>query len=147
MELLIALFKNKIFLSVFLAGVIAQFLKFMIHPRDSRSMFSFLFASGGMPSAHAAAVSALVTAIYWSEGVSTVFVLAMIFAVVVLIDALGVRYATGENTMKINRLITILHQQFKVRLQHAKVLFGHTVSQVVVGMLLGWLITLWVFSL
>ena len=147
MELLIELFKNKIFLSVLFTGVIAQLIKWMIHPRDNRSLFSFLTASGGMPSAHAAAVSALVTAVYWTEGVSTLLVLAIVLAVIVIIDALGVRYATGENTMKINRLITILHQQFNVQLQHAKVLFGHTVSQVIVGILLGFFITLWVFSL
>ena len=42
MELFIELFKNKIFLSVLFAGVIAQLIKWIIHPRDNRGLFSFL---------------------------------------------------------------------------------------------------------
>ena len=148
MEWLAELFRNKIFLSVILASVIAQIIKYCIHRRqDHPQLKSFLFAAGGMPSSHSAGVVALATGVFLVEGISTLFVAAVVFALFVMIDASGVRYATGQNTIKINKLVTFLHHQFNLKLGHAKVLLGHTVSQVIVGAIVGWVVTMVVFSL
>ncbi|MFC4023705.1 divergent PAP2 family protein [Oceanobacillus longus] len=63
-------------------------------------------STGGMPSSHSAAVTALTTAIGIVEGVtSSVFALACIFSVITMFDASGVRRQAGEQAAVLNRLI------------------------------------------
>ena len=112
--------------------------------RDKRLDFRKLFASGGMPSSHSATVTALCTAAAKSQGLRTPeFAISFIFAYIVMHDAAGVRRAAGEQAKTLNSLVNSLFEHKPLYLnKKLKELIGHTPLEVVVGGLLGVLISL-----
>lgn len=90
--------------------------------------------SGGMPSAHTATVVALVTIIGLDGGASSpAFAVALLFAAVVMYDAMMVRYSSGEQG---EAILSIL-KQMKTTIKQPKVAKGHLPSEVAVGVLIG----------
>ena len=66
-----------------------------------------LWGAGGMPSAHSATVCAMVVATGRYCGVnSAVFAVAAVLSIIVMYDAMGVRYETGEQAKLLNRMFT-----------------------------------------
>jgi len=112
--------------------------------REKRLDLRKLFASGGMPSSHSAAVSSLAAAVFKTDGLrSTSFAIAFMFAFIVMYDALGVRRAAGEQARILNQLVNNLSEHKPVYLKkNLKELIGHTPLEVIVGALLGILIAL-----
>ncbi|KAI3950839.1 hypothetical protein MKW92_037943 [Papaver armeniacum] len=94
-------FGNLPILSALLAGFLAQFLKiFTTWYKEKRWTSKKLFDSGGMPSSHSAAVTALATAIGFQDGIGgwiggSLFPLAVVFAAVVMYDTSGVGLHAG----------------------------------------------------
>ena len=94
-----------------------------------------------MPSSHAAVVCALATSsvILLGWGAPTTAV-CFALAVIVMIDASGVRYETGKQAKILNKLIVELFspentpKEFNTKL---KELVGHTPFQVVMGAIFG----------
>lgn len=124
--------------------LIAQGAKYLIIAIKQRSFSQLrqLYLSGNMPSAHSASVTALVVVIGLRDGVgSGLFALAILFAAIVMYDAVMVRRSSGEQGAAIQQLIK--EQDSKVALPRAAK--GHTPVEVVVGMLLGALIGVVVF--
>ena len=72
-----------------IAWCVAQTLKVLIGVlKEKRFNFRWFVGTGGMPSSHAATVSAMTTAVGIRTGVDSVyFAIALLFAVVVLFDA------------------------------------------------------------
>ena len=69
----------------------------VIDQPKSSSVLLPLAPSGGMPSAHSATVVALAAIIGLTAGFdSAVFAVALLFAAVVMYDAMMVRYSSGE---------------------------------------------------
>jgi len=65
-----------------------------------------MIRTGGMPSSHSAMVSSLATGIALVEGVnSAVFDLAIVFALIVMYDASGVRRSVGIQAGILNKMI------------------------------------------
>ncbi|WP_164216547.1 divergent PAP2 family protein [Virgibacillus sp. YIM 98842] len=63
------------------------------------------FSTGGMPSSHSAAVAALSTGVGIVEDVtSTMFAISVVFAVIIMFDASGVRRQAGEQAVVLNQL-------------------------------------------
>ena len=131
------------------AWIIAQVAKAVINAIVNKK-FSLdrLVGDGGMPSGHSATVTALAVMCGLTEGFgSTVFGLAMIFAIVVMHDAMGVRREAGKHARSIISIVEQLNDYFsehddKIKTEKLKVLVGHTPLQVVVGSLLGAVIAL-----
>lgn len=93
-----------------------------------------LAPSGGMPSAHSATVVALAAIIGMVNGVDTpVFAVALLFAAVVMYDAMMVRYSSGEQ----GEAILAILKEVKSNIKHPKVAKGHLPSEVAVGTLIG----------
>lgn len=91
--------------------------------------------SGGMPSGHTASLVALSTAIALFYGVNTpVFALAVCTTALFVYDAVNVRYAVGEHGKLLNE-IAVSDGNPKTKPQ--KIIEGHTIPQVTVGMFLG----------
>ncbi len=110
--------------------------------RDLKEMVGYLMRSGGMPSGHAASVTALTVYLGCFSGFdSPIFMLAVAFWGIVLYDAIHVRYAVGEQGKALNKL---LKEAGKPELP---VVEGHTMAQVVVGTILGIIIGLLVLWL
>lgn len=129
------LIANRSLIAPLLAWLIAQWIKTLaILLRERRLDLRLLVSSGGMPSAHSALVSALATSIGLRQGLgSPVFALAIIFAVIVMYDAAGVRRAVGRQAGILNRIF-IDHNVTEKRLVE---LIGHTPIQVIAGAALG----------
>lgn len=100
--------------------------------------FKRIMGAGGMPSSHSAVVTTLATMIGKNEGMNTpLFALSVIFALVVMYDAAGVRRAAGKQATLLNKIVqTPGLSSVQVQEKLVEVL-GHTPLQVVVGAVLG----------
>ena len=125
----------------------AQFLKvFSKRPFN----FSRIASSGGMPSSHSSFVTCLATVIGVKHGFnSDLFAVVVVFALIIMYDATGVRRAVGEQAKIINRLIEDLTTGEKKEMiyKELKELVGHTPVEVLVGAVLGILLGLIFFYL
>jgi acid phosphatase family membrane protein YuiD len=97
-----------------------------------------MFATGGMPSGHAAATSAIATAAILRHGLfSDISVVALFFAIVTMRDAFGVRRASGEQAKTLNSLGKALAQKLKIDYNPVKEVKGHSPAEVVAGAMTG----------
>ncbi len=100
--------------------------------------FRRFFETGGMPSSHAAAVSALSTAVGLKEGfTSTIFCVTLYFSLVIMYDAAGLRRAAGRQAAILNRLIDEHFVHSEADTQRLMELLGHTPFEVAIGALVG----------
>jgi len=94
--------------------------------------------TGGMPSSHAASVSALSTEVAFREGVGSVlFGVTLYFSLVVMYDAAGLRRAAGRQAVVLNRIIDQHWKDPEQETQRLMELLGHTPLEVAVGALIG----------
>ncbi|MYL21437.1 divergent PAP2 family protein [Halobacillus litoralis] len=126
---------------------IAQALKIVTHKRvhgvwDVKQVAT----TGGMPSSHSAGVAALASYIAANKGSRhTETALAVIFGVIVMYDAQGIRRHTGEIAQLVNDLEDNVAQisgdfpslEFVEREKELKELLGHQPVEVLGGALLG----------
>ena len=132
------------------AIIFAQILKVPIYFLVMKKWdFSLLTSTGGMPSSHSAAVASLATAVGFETSLdSPVFAVAVMFALIVMYDASGVRLEAGKHATLLNEL----RQDFDLltkniaewpkldaeeKHQELKTLLGHKHSEVVIGALAG----------
>ena len=120
--------------------VVAQLLKLVIGlikgrktgVNNFRTAVGYLTRSGGMPSGHAASFTALTVYLGCVEGFDTgLFALALASLLIILYDAIHVRYAVGEQGKALNRLLREAKQP------ELPIVEGHTMIEVVVGVLIG----------
>ena len=130
---------NRAFLAWLIACLVAQGIKIMLGIiRLRRVDFHWVIGTGGMPSTHAAGVSAVSTSIGFQTGFqSPVFALAVAFTFITLFDAQGVRRWSGRQAQVLNRLIKDLYFKRQIQEQRLKELLGHTPVEVVAGMGIG----------
>ena len=131
-------------ITILLAWVSAHIIKFVISSinKERRTLRAYLFISGGMPSAHSAAVVAMVTIIGLKDGISSgLFGLALLFAVIVMYDAVKVRRSAGEQGIVIHKLLKETGSKIKL----PRVAKGHTPTEVALGAVLGAAIGIVVF--
>ena len=147
------LLQNRVLMAAAAGWLAAQVLKtllVLIMERELR--WERLVGSGGMPSSHSATVCAMVVATARFCGVhSTLFALAVVIAVIVMYDAMGVRYETGEQAKILNHMLREWMDQNSesmpfLRDTKLKEMVGHTPIEVVsgaaLGILLGYLMPL-----
>ena len=136
-----AFFGNYMLMSAIVAWLSAQIIKIFTGAFQNKKMSlkSLLFSSGGMPSSHAAAVVSLSVAAGLSQGFgSPVFAACGVFAMIVMIDASGVRYETGKQSQIINKIASeVFSGDMDMLNTGLKELVGHTPFQVFMGFLLG----------
>ncbi|GHH98253.1 divergent PAP2 family protein [Neobacillus kokaensis] len=133
-----------------LSIALAQGVKIPLHYLKTKEWRPDLFFStGGMPSSHSAGVSTLTTYIALKRGMPTFdFALSLIYGLIVMYDAQGVRRQTGELTLKVNslnELIEKIHKEESVEFKQdppkkLKEMLGHQPEEVLGGALLGALI-------
>lgn len=94
----------------------------------------FITSGGGLVSSHSAVVSSLGISCGLTCGFdSAEFAICFVVAVITLLDAGGVRYTTGKMSRFLNNAISneeVNGEKFNENL-------GHTVSQILLGVLLG----------
>lgn len=126
---------------------LAQALKIPIHLIKKKEFRPGLFfQTGGMPSSHSAGVSSLTTYIALQRGVPTIdFALSLVYGLIVMYDAQGIRRQTGELTLKVNDLgefVDKIHKEETVKYEEKtpkklKEMLGHQPEEVIGGALLG----------
>jgi acid phosphatase family membrane protein YuiD len=139
-----SLFENIIFLSTASSWVVAQFLKMIIyvlthkHKKVREAIETAIWRTGGMPSSHSAVVSSLTVSVGFKEGpASNLFVFCLVFTMVVLRDALGVRRAAGLQARALNNLGRQAAEKTGLEFRAVKEIQGHTPLEVLVGAFLG----------
>lgn len=134
-----ALLNNQHIWIAILACVSAQALKVLIDYGRTKKVDRALFwGTGGMPSSHSAFVVALAASIATAEGLhSPLFAIALVFALVVMYDAAGVRRAAGKHAEVINILMERLENIGIKPDKKLKELLGHSPIEVMAGALWG----------
>ncbi|MDY6008124.1 MAG: divergent PAP2 family protein [Gemmiger sp.] len=139
---------NYVLVTAISASLTAQLIKvllnlFIFH----RFIAERMWGAGGMPSSHSATVCAMVVATGRYCGVnSAVFAVAAVLSIIVMYDAMGVRYETGEQAKLLNRMFTEWMDQesdalpFLKNGKKLKEMVGHTPIEVLTGAVLGILI-------
>ena len=131
---------NSVLLVAVVACLIAQASKLAIELIKNRKVnIRVLVTTGGMPSAHSALVTSLATGIGQTSGWgSQEFAIALIFAIIVMYDAAGVRQAAGKQARILNQMIDeLFSEKHEFNEERLKELLGHTPFQVIVGSVLG----------
>ena len=103
-----------------------------------------------MPSGHSAMVVSLTTIIGLKIGwLSPLFAVSFIFAIIVIRDALGIRRYLGEHGKVLNVLVKDLRDDkvLDEKYPHLLERIGHTPAQVIVGSIIGFLISVFGFLL
>ena len=142
MDFLLQIITNKILIVGIVSWFLAQVFK-CISNLILTKKFSIkrLFGDGGMPSGHSATVVSVAVATGLYEGFdSAVFAIAMILAIVVMHDAMNVRYQAGKQAELLNAMADMFEKITGADLpneEKLKELLGHTPLQVAAGCLLG----------
>ena len=146
-DAVLAFMRNYGFFAAVCAWLVAQVCKFLIDAAINRRFsLARLFGDGGMPSGHSATVMALATVVGYTAGWdSAVFAVSLVFAIVVMHDATGVRRETGKHALDIIQLFEaindILGEKDQItKREKLKVFVGHSPVQVFFGALLGILV-------
>lgn len=145
------LFSNQVLWTAIAANALAQLIKaVLVLQSEKKWNTERLFGSGGMPSSHAALVTALAAGTAFSQGVgSPLFALSVVFALIVMHDACGVRQAAGKHAHILNQLMADLHQLLDqgFKPQVLKTFLGHSCLQVLAGFLIGLAVALVSFGI
>ena len=141
MSFLNDLLHNQIFVAAVLGWLVAQVLKTIIHMIVNKQFVAErMVGGGGMPSSHSATVCALATATGMRYGGGSFeFAVAIMLAIIVIYDAMGVRRETGIQGRVLNEMLDIFMNMGKEISAEAKLkeLVGHTPLQVLMGAVLG----------
>ena len=139
---------NFVLVTAISASLTAQLIKvllnlFIFH----RFIAERMWGAGGMPSSHSATVCAMVVATGRYCGAnSAVFAVAAVLSIIVMYDAMGVRYETGEQAKLLSRMFAEWMDQerearpFLKNGNKLKEMVGHTPIEVLTGAVLGILI-------
>ncbi len=136
---------HQIIILPLIAGLLAQVLKFFIRSNKLKPSFKALTTYSGMPSGHSAIVTSLAVIVGLQEGWdSSIFAVSLVFAILTIRDALGIRQYLGQHGKMLNILIkdldddNVLTQKYPHMLER----IGHTPIQVFVGSILGLIVSL-----
>ncbi|MBO4403924.1 MAG: divergent PAP2 family protein [Treponema sp.] len=142
---------SPVLIACIFSWLIAQLLKTFIKLCSGKvhslsELFELLFwRTGSMPSSHAALVACLSTMIGYrnrNQLDSDVFILSLVFFLVTIRDAMGVRRANGVQARLLNKISLILFDKGLMEKDAVKEVQGHTPLEVFVGCLIGFFIAL-----
>lgn len=130
-----------VIIAFILGFVVAQGAKLVAAALKKRGKLSlrevkyWILRSGGMPSGHAASFIGATTVVGWTKGFTSVeFAICVCMAIIIIYDAVNVRFAVGEQGKLLNLMAKLDNfEQTKPQ----KLVEGHTVPQVIVGSVLG----------
>ena len=139
MNIFIQIIENKYIIVPFFVWLAVQIFKVIYDLIVFKKLnFRRLVGAGGMPSSHSAIVMTITVMIGKQMGFdSSIFAVSLIFSLVVMYDAAGVRRAAGKQAKLLNKIVdTPGLTGIEVQEKLVEVL-GHTPIQVFVGAFLG----------
>ncbi len=132
-------FNNDVLMVSIVSWFIAQALKVIITLLTDKKLNLYRFVgSGGMPSSHSAMVMGLSTAVGLKTGWdSNLYAISLVYALIVMYDASGVRRAVGKQAIILNKILEDKQNHKPIAEGRLKELVGHTPIEVFAGALLG----------
>lgn len=148
---MIDLSKYYVFILPIAVGFIIWLIKFFVFYAKHKFNWKFTLEHGTtyghMPSAHTGFVVSLMTSVGYYAGISSgAFAVATALATIVIDDALRLRIYMGDQGRRLNFIIEQLNID-KKEFPRLKERVGHRKSEVVVGGLLGFLITYFLINI
>jgi len=132
---------NKIFLAGIFAILVCQFLKLIIYSiKDRRFNLKHIYELSGMPSTHTSTAVALTAIVYYQEGISALFVVWIFITIYVIDEVLWIDKTIGLHSQIFNKLSKTLQLQRLIP-KTLRERWGHTYDEVIVGGVIGWLIS------
>lgn len=125
----------QLFLVPILAGIIAQIIKLATDKISGNFTWRhFVSDYGRMPSSHTAFVAALTAGIILKEGIAAPsFAIALIFSILAIRDAVGLRWHISQQ----NKLLNKISRQLNLAEKTLEEKIYHTPSEIAAGLLLG----------
>lgn len=148
-EYLRDLISNDVLWISILTMSLAQFLKPLTYYLRTRSFdWHHISETGGLPSSHAALVSAVATGVGIEYGFnSAAFAVAIAVAMIVTYDAAGVRRHAGEHARALNQVIAELLSGHPISHIQFQEVLGHSRMEVTAGIIFGIsMMMLWKFG-
>jgi uncharacterized protein len=134
-DVLTALLNNFTFVAVVVSWFLAQTIKVVIYwVQEKKFNLWHFFEAGGMPSAHSASVTACTLAVGLSTGWGTpLFTACLVYALIVMYDATGVRRAAGKQAEILNKIVEDIYSTGRIKIEKLKEILGHDPIEVVCG--------------
>ncbi|MBN2057657.1 MAG: divergent PAP2 family protein [Candidatus Saganbacteria bacterium] len=129
------LLSNFTLMAVGISWFLAQAIKVVIYRFEEKhwNLWHF-FEAGGMPSAHSASVTSLTLGVGLVIGWhNALFTTCLVFALIVMYDATGVRRAAGKQAEILNKIVDDIYSSGKIRIEKLKEILGHDPIEVVAG--------------
>jgi len=127
----------KSIIGIFLAIIIPQLIKTIYETRKNKKFkISYFFLDSGMPSSHSALISAMLTAIFVYTGFSIIFFVSLVFGFITIRDSFGERLETGKHKLILEKIAKKEAKQYDLKRE------GHTIKQVIAGIVTGIIIML-----
>ncbi|MFC1496740.1 divergent PAP2 family protein [Candidatus Margulisiibacteriota bacterium] len=147
MNVIMALFSNLPLVAAGVALLISQTLKVVLYYIKDREFDLWHFCeAAGMPSTHSAMVTSMTMSLGLLNGFSSpLFALAVVFSIIVMYDAMGVRFAAGQQALILNKIIEDIYSERAGDKEKLKELIGHTPSEVVGGFIVGIIVAFGVY--
>ena len=122
-----------------IAWFVAGILKVILYRiMEKKWAWGLVFSTGGLPSSHSAFVTATALAAGLFGGFDSIgFAVALVLAIVVMADAMGVRRETGRHAQRINMIIEEIFKGHPISPDQLREVVGHSPFEVVSGSLLG----------
>ena len=141
------IFRNEILIVAVFSWAAAQVIKTVIHAIMYKGIdWKRLVGDGGMPSAHSATVVSLTVGVGVRHGFkSPLFAVSLIFAIIVMHDAMGVRREAGRHAKALNEIFEYINMENSDPDVALKEFLGHSPLQVLFGALLGFAIAAFYF--
>tara|TARA_B100000073_G_C23596115_1_gene518435 strand:- start:3 stop:482 length:480 start_codon:yes stop_codon:yes gene_type:complete len=141
MNFLFELSRNELLFWSLVACISAQILKVLFCiVLEGKFRLGVIFETGGMPSSHSALITGVTSGIGWSMGFDNpIFAFAVAVSLIVMYDASGVRRSAGLQAKEFNKLASKLDEKYQTNLKEN---LGHTKLEVIVGSIIGPMITL-----
>lgn len=128
-----------------ISAIITQIIKLFISSNKLKLNWRSLLSYSGMPSSHAAITVSLTTIIALKQGLdSPLFAVCLILTILIIRDALGLRRYIGQHGQVLNELVKDLGNDRVLDEQYPHLLekIGHTPAQIIVGSLIGLIVSL-----
>ena len=135
---------HKVFVIPIFVGIFIQVIKFFMYSIKHGWDIRYAMTHGHMPSAHTAFIISLVTSVglfdtdHFRSGA---FAISVILAIIVIDDAVRLRMYMGDQGRYLNMLVRQLPVDEK-KYPRLKERVGHKISEVVVGGILGFILTI-----
>ena len=133
---------HAIFIIPIVVGILVQIVKFVLYSLKHGWDVRYVFTHGHMPSAHTAFAVSIITSVGFFEGINSgSFAVAIALAFLIIDDATRLRMHLGDQGRYLNMLVEQLNIDTE-KYPRLKERTGHRISEVIVGAILGFVLTM-----